>query len=321
MKIVIVTPAAVGSRKGNRITAERWTRFLRTDGHRVKVVESLSPNSSFDLLIAIHAVKSHPSLARYHREQPGRKSILILSGTDLYPSLSPSARRSLQLASHLVVLQPAAVQSIPASHHGKTQTIFQSATKPRLIPAPLKSCFEVTVVGHMRPVKDPFRAVAAAGLLPEESRIRISHLGQPLTDSMRKQIERYQCSCPRYEWKGLLPHWKTKQRIARSRLMINSSRSEGGASVIGESLVSGTPVLASRIDGNIGQLGEDYSGYFEFQDTQGLSDLMLRCEQDSRFYKTLVRQTRLRSKIFQPSLERKAITQLVNLCSAQNSSS
>jgi hypothetical protein len=35
---------------------------------------------------------------------------------------------------------------------------------------------------------------------------------------------------------------------------------EGGAHVIMEAICSGVPVLASRIAGNIGMLGEDYAG-------------------------------------------------------------
>src|SRR5438105_3221150 len=40
VRIAIVTPAPGGSRTGNRITAERYERFLRALGHDVQVEEA-----------------------------------------------------------------------------------------------------------------------------------------------------------------------------------------------------------------------------------------------------------------------------------------
>jgi glycosyltransferase involved in cell wall biosynthesis len=47
-----------------------------------------------------------------------------------------------------------------------------------------------------------------------------------------------------------------------------------------EAVCSGTPVLASRIPGNVGMLGADYAGYFEAGDAQGLAALLRRCHAD-----------------------------------------
>lgn len=55
---------------------------------------------------------------------------------------------------------------------------------------------------------------------------------------------------------------------------------EGGANAVGESLVAGTPVVASRIAGNVGLLGEDYPGYFAVGDTEALAALLVRAERD-----------------------------------------
>jgi hypothetical protein len=58
---------------------------------------------------------------------------------------------------------------------------------------------------------------------------------------------------------------------------------EGGANVLSEAIVNRVPVLASRIEGNVGILGVDYPGYFEVGDTRGLKEIILRAETDSAF--------------------------------------
>jgi glycosyltransferase involved in cell wall biosynthesis len=40
----------------------------------------------------------------------------------------------------------------------------------------------------------------------------------------------------------------------------------------------GVPVLASRVDGTLGQLGDDYPGYFPAGDAPALARQLLRCE-------------------------------------------
>ena len=81
---------------------------------------------------------------------------------------------------------------------------------------------------------------------------------------------------------------------------------EGGANVISEALVSGTPVLSPRISGSIGQLGEDYPGFFPVGDTDALTELLRQCEEDSRFYRMLEKRCRRLAKAYTPAREAKA---------------
>ena len=62
-----------------------------------------------------------------------------------------------------------------------------------------------------------------------------------------------------------------------------SSRLEGGANALSEAIVAGTPVLASRIAGNVGLLGTDYPGYFKVGDTRGLARSLWRAESEAVF--------------------------------------
>ena len=65
--------------------------------------------------------------------------------------------------------------------------------------------------------------------------------------------------------------------------MVISSLSEGGANVVSEAAVDGVPILASRMPGNVGLLGDDYPGYFPVGDSSALRRLLLCCESDPSF--------------------------------------
>jgi glycosyltransferase involved in cell wall biosynthesis len=92
-----------------------------------------------------------------------------------------------------------------------------------------------------------------------------------------------------------------------------SSLIEGGANVVSEAVVAGLPVIASRIDGNLGLLGADYAGYFPAGDTAGLAALLHRAEADDRFLRKLSLQCRRRRPLFQPARERAAWRALLTL--------
>jgi len=85
--------------------------------------------------------------------------------------------------------------------------------------------------------------------------------------------------------------------------MAITSLSEGGANVISEAIVAGVPILASRMDGNVGLLGRDYPGYFGVGDTKALARLMRRLEQDPTFVADLAKGLRARAPLFRPARE------------------
>ncbi len=185
--VLIVTPASRGSRKGNRVTADRWATLLQQIGHRVAIKERYQ-EGVHDVLIALHARKSAASISRFAQRNPSGRIVVALTGTDLYGDIATNAnaKRSLQLATTLVLLQPYGIRKLRGALRDKSVTIYQSAEPPELRLAPLKRSFEICVLGHLRPVKDPFRAALAARGLPATSRIRISHLGSALSPAMAK---------------------------------------------------------------------------------------------------------------------------------------
>jgi putative glycosyltransferase (TIGR04348 family) len=288
VKVCLVTPAPPGSRKGNRITALRWARILRDLGRRVAVAEEYR-GQRCDLLVALHALRSAPSVERYRSAHPNAPLVVALTGTDLYGSLHthPEARRAVNLATRLIVLQPLGVAELPEAARSRARVIYQSVPGPRRRAVPNRDHFDVCVLGHLRPVKDPFRTARAARLLPRASRLRVLHVGAALTPEMADQARAEAAHNPRYRWLGELPRGRALRLLGRCRLLVLTSELEGGANAISEALAMSVPVLSSRIAGSVGLLGADYPGYFPFGETTTLARLLERAESDAGFYRAL----------------------------------
>lgn len=320
MKIVIVTPAASRVRNGNRNTAQRWAHFLRQLGHRVSVQVEWD-GCRADLMLALHARRSHASIKRFAERCPELPLIVTLTGTDLYRDIriDRSAQESLQLATRLVVLQEMGLSELAPALRAKTHVIYQSARPGQPAP-PSKIRFEICVIGNLREEKDPFRCALAAALLPESSEVRISHMGRALNDDMARQAQALMEKNPRYRWLGELPHSRVRSRLARCRLMVISSIMEGGANVVSEALAANVPVIASDISGNIGMLGADYAGYYPCGNERALADLLHRAETSPEFYDLLKAQCARRKPLIESEQELAGLEQLIAAASANSSS-
>jgi len=310
-RISIVTPAAAGSRTGNRHTAQRWAQLLRALGHRVAVGTEWDGRAC-ELLVALHARRSHRSVARFRAEHPRTPVVVVLTGTDLYRDLpgSAEARSSLALADRLVALQDEARRALPARLRGKLRVIYQSADTPLRATAP-RGRFRVLVSGHLREEKDPFRAAAALAHLRALPNLEVIQLGAALSDPMRAEAEGWMRREPAYRWLGARSHGRALAWLARSHLLVVSSVMEGGANVISEATRIGTPVLASRIAGNIGMLGRGYPGYFPLGDERALARLIERAARERVYYERLKRAMRARRRLFSPEAERRALANLL----------
>jgi putative glycosyltransferase (TIGR04348 family) len=308
-RIAIVTPAGAGTRNGNRHTALRWAAFLRRGGHRVSVAVAWD-GSACDLLLALHARRSHASVAAYRAAHPQGRLVVALTGTDLYRDLpgSAEARRSMALADRLIVLQDEAPRRLAPQMRRKTRVVYQSAA-PGVRRKPPADVFRIAVIGHLREEKDPFRAAAALARLPRDVGIEVLHVGAALSSAMAREARRRMRGEPRYRWLGGLPHARALAWLARSHLLVVSSRMEGGANVIAEAARIGTPVLASSVPGNVGMLGRGYPGYFPFGDERSLARLMARAQREPGYYRRLRRALAARRARFAPAAERAALTQ------------
>ena len=310
-RVAIVTPYGRQSNTGNWHTAARWARFLapRFD---VEVVTRWRAGLTADALIALHARRSADSIEAYATAHPGRRLVVVLTGTDLYRDIDTdaSAQHSLERASRLVVLNECGPARLPAHLRSRTVVIPQSAAS--LTPGrKVQRHFDVAVVGHLRDEKNPQLLWRVAAQLPQDTRIRLWHAGGPLDRDLAQEARRVMKAHPQYQWLGDLPRAQARQLMRRCHVLLHPSRMEGGAQAIIEAVTAHTPVIASRIDGNVGLLGADYAGYFDDDDADQATALLLAASGERRLLARLARQCAGRAREFRPEREAQRVRALL----------
>ena len=307
MEIVLVTPASPDALLGNAVTATRWAARLVELGHSVEVATKYEASAE-DLLIALHARRSAPAIAKFREHNSTKPVIVGLTGTDVYYDIkdSTAAQRSLEIADRLVVLQPQAIDELPTHVRDKARVIFQSATAPVVTEAKATGAFQVCVLAHLREVKDPLRAAYAARLLPATSRVRVVHAGEALSETAAHEAREEENQNQRYRWLGGLPREASQGLLGASHVLVVTSLLEGGANVLSEAIAASVPILASRISGNIGILGDDYPGYFAVGETEELAALLEQAETDGSFLQKLADACQRLSHLVDPAREGRA---------------
>ncbi|CAD5373645.1 Glycos_transf_1 domain-containing protein [Rubrivivax sp. A210] len=314
-RLVIVTPALRGANNGNWQTAQRWARMLAAD-YRVALTEHWEGGDEA-LMIALHARRSAASMRAWREADPAhaaRPLLLVLTGTDLYQDIlvDDQARQSLALADRLVLLNECAPQALPEALRAKARVCLQSAPALAAGPRPKTGRhLRALMVGHLRAVKSPATYFEAARLLADRPDIRLDHIGGALEGEWALQAQALMAAQPGYRWLGALTHAATRRRIRAAHLLVHPSLLEGGAHVVIEAVRSGTPVLASRIDGNLGLLGAGYPGVFEPGDAAELAALLRRARDDATMLPALQRHCARRAPLFAPERERQVLRGLV----------
>jgi putative glycosyltransferase (TIGR04348 family) len=308
LTVRVVTPAPPGSRSGNRVTAERWAGMLARLGCHV-MLETGAGGGRADLLVALHARRSHAAVMEFARSAPGRPIVVGLAGTDVYgdvPAGDADALESVARADLLVALQPRAARMLPEAARRRVRVIYQSCALPDPMPAfeppAAPGRFRVAFVSHLRAVKDPLAAAEAAALLAADSPIEILHVGDALDAQLADRARRASGDA-RYRWLGPVARERALALVAGSDLFLIASLAEGGANAVTEALACGTPVVSSRIEGSLGILGEDYPGLFEAGNRAGLAALLERAATDAGFTSDLAERCRELAPLADPATE------------------
>jgi putative glycosyltransferase (TIGR04348 family) len=298
------------------VTALRWAAILRSLGHSVRIVPpsfGQEWGAGCDALIALHAVKSAAVVADFKQNHPYRPVVVALTGTDVFQDGSTAGvlAKTLDAADRVVVLQNHMRGAMPPEHRAKVRVIFQSFTPPPDLSLPRTDRFEVCVLGHLRAVKDPLLAAEAVRGLPSDSRLHVVQVGGVLEAEYTMRAEQEQATNRRYEWRGELPRADAVRTLAGCRLLVMSSRSEGGPSAVSEAVACGVSVLSTPTSGVVGLLGERYPGYFPVGDAVALRGLLLRCELDPAFLSELRAGCDTMKPLVTPDAERAAWAELL----------
>jgi putative glycosyltransferase (TIGR04348 family) len=307
--VALITPALAAANNGNWQTAQRWARMLGGD-YEVRLAKDWD-GAHADVMLALHARRSAASIAAWSGTHA--PLAVVLTGTDLYrdvPAGDADALRSLALADRLIVLHEGAPADVPAEHRAKCVVCFQSTGLRQTLPKTTRH-LRALMVGHLRSEKDPRTAFAAMRLLTARDDIELDHIGGPLDEALADEARALMREQPRYRWLGALPHAATLRRIQRAHVLVHPSAMEGGAHVVMEAVRSGTPVLASRISGNVGMLGRDYRGCFGPGDAAGLAQQLRQLRDDPAMLPALRAQCDRRSPLFEPAREQATLRSVI----------
>jgi putative glycosyltransferase (TIGR04348 family) len=303
--IALVTPALAAANNGNWQTARRWSRMLGDD-YEVALLSQWDGAPRADAMLALHARRSAPSISAWAAQAPRRPLVVALTGTDLYrdlPASNGEALRSIVMADRLIVLHELAPDDVPAAQRAKCVVCFQSTPARQPMPKTTRH-LRALMVGHLRDEKDPRTYFAAARRLAGRGDILLDHIGAPLDEALGNEARALMAEQPQYRWLGAQTHADTLARIQRAHVLVHPSVMEGGAHVVMEAVRTGTPVLASRVPGNVGMLGRDYAGLFERGDAAALVALLQRARDEPAMLQGLRAQCDQRSVLFDPERER-----------------
>ena len=314
-----MTPYLADANNGNWRTAVRWAHLVapawRTILQTPDVPVSAGRASRAALMVALHARRSRPAVRAWKSARPDAPVVVVMTGTDLYrdvPAGDADALASIDDADRLVVLQHDALAHLPPGARAKARVVHQSAR--RLSPFANKSGTRLhcLLVAHLRDEKDPRTAFDAWRRLPAGMPATLTIVGAALDAALADAARALERDDARVRYLGARPHAWVRQAIKRAHVLVVPSRMEGGANVVVEAITAGTPVIGSRMSGNVGMLGGDYPALFDVGDAAALAALVARAHDDRAFLARIDRICRALAPRFDPAAERAALLALLD---------
>jgi len=315
VNILINSPYSLDSLKGNAVSAIRIASLLCDAGHEATAISTTQPPAA-DVLIALHLFKSNDCVQSFRETSPTSPVVVYLTGTDIYQGLEEDPERAkllLEQADALVLSQQASKRVLPAELHSKCSIIYSSIELPTYlpnIPNLQNDHTHIVIASHIREVKNPLIIPQALSLIPD-AKVKVHLLGDALDIELGEQVKLATTSDSRFVWHGPLDRETTLAWMKAADYTLNTSFQEGGANSIAESICVGTPVLASKIDGNVGFLGDNYPGYFDPYEPESLASLTKQVLGDTQLSEQLQRTCSNRSHLFTRTQEQQGWDNLV----------
>lgn len=299
--LLIVTPYGPETGSGNWRTAERYHRLLTQAGVAASIVvgePSVADLSSASCGLLLHARRSHAAGVLF--TQASKPYAVVLTGTDLYADLQGHTSVAWRQEAAQTILGSKAVVGLQADACNCLRGLLPQA--PPCVVIPQTSSFEASaqggvharpqgssvpptrlhalVVGHVRPEKDPLTAYRAVTMLAQAQQplpVRLTHLGGVLDAALDALLAEFvrEARAP-VQRDGQVSHQRVRQAMLEADLLVAPSRMEGGALVLAEAAAVGLPIVASRIPGHVGILGEQHPGWFEPGDAADLAARLQR---------------------------------------------
>ncbi|BDS06869.1 glycosyl transferase [Oceaniferula spumae] len=311
-EVLIHSPYPRQRSQGNAVTAKRMTALLREGGLDVKIHERGDAPLAAKCLIALNARKSATEIFDFHQRQPESPIIALLTGTDVnHPDMeteTSETRIALELCTAIVSLHDGFSHRIPSHLLEKTEVIYPSVQLPQSIRHHATAPIDIVIAGNFRSEKNPSLLMEAARALADTP-MHFHAYGQG--GDYQAELEKTAAECPNFHFHGVQDHDVVLANMQTAHALLNTSTEEGGANAICEAVVIGLPVIASKIAGNKGMLGEDYGGLFPSESTTALTEILTRSIDDPDFYQSLKSQITTRAPLFSYRREADQWTALV----------
>ena len=283
MRVVLLTPAPLGSPQGNAVTVARIARGLAAHGIDVRAWEAsegIAPGSP-TIVHAFHAYRTGP-LARSLADACGARLVVTLTGTDVsealvHPETGPVVRDVLRSAAAVTVFHESVASTLTAA---------VPEISPRLAIVPQSVCFPpapaepatspafgdpcIVFPAGIRPVKQPRLPLAALDALARRRpAMRLWYAGPVLDHAEHERLLRALGTRPWARYLGAVPHHAMPALLASADIVLNCSLSEGGmANAVLEAQALGRAVLASDIPGNRSLVEDGVTGFLFASETE-----------------------------------------------------
>ncbi|MFO1054355.1 MAG: glycosyltransferase [Planctomycetota bacterium] len=256
-KVLVVTDALLPPARGNGTTVARWIEGLTRRGHEVEVVEpGRDPRRGRpDVVLGYHADRCGPFAVEL-AERFATSAVIALGGTDLLAleeSPDTPGRRALERAHGVTAAFATARDRLESRLRSMPQfSIVRRGVfvDPDVALDRVRDPFTVALPSGLRPVKDPLLALQMLRTLRDVGlRAKLIIVGSDLDSRHAEQVRDAARRIADVHI-GARPPVAMGAVYARSLVVWNTSRHEGGANAVLEAAALGCAVLLRDSPGN-----------------------------------------------------------------------